>query len=87
MVLAKASLDTLDALNATGRGKPAYQTLTQYRKFIATNIGLSADHLCRACLTGKYPTPTGERLYQLALRNRHAETNGRTYETPVEVSV
>jgi amidophosphoribosyltransferase len=55
---------------------------------VARCIGLSADHLCRACLTGKYPTPTGEKLYQLALRNRHGESNGRTYETkPVEVQV
>src|SRR6516162_4077419 len=47
---------------------------------VARCIGLSPDHLCRACITGKYPTPTGERLYQLALRNRNSETNGRTYE-------
>jgi thiol-disulfide isomerase/thioredoxin len=42
-ILAKASLDTLDALKATGRGKPRYETLAQYRKLIATNIGLNAD--------------------------------------------
>src|SRR5207253_4118862 len=38
---------------------------------IARCIGLDDKHLCRACLTGQYPTPTGERLYQLALRNRN----------------
>src|SRR5438132_12362378 len=38
---------------------------------VARSIGLEADHLCRACLTGRYPTPTGEQLYQLALRNRN----------------
>jgi amidophosphoribosyltransferase len=54
---------------------------------IARCIGLSPDHLCRACLTGKYPTPTGERLYQLALRNRHGESNGRTYEVQKPVAV
>src|SRR5262249_37615126 len=43
-------------------------------------IGLDAGHLCRGCLTGKYPTPTGEKLYQLSLRNRGGTTNGRTYE-------
>ena len=49
---------------------------------VARCIGLNADHLCRGCLTGKYPTPTGEQLYQLALRNRNnGEANGRTYET------
>jgi amidophosphoribosyltransferase len=46
---------------------------------VARCIGLEPDHLCRACLTGEYPTPAGERLYQLALRNRHG-TKGRTYE-------
>jgi amidophosphoribosyltransferase len=45
-------------------------------------IGLTDDCLCRGCLTGKYPTPTGERLYQLALHNRNGTANGRTYEAP-----
>ena len=49
---------------------------------VARCIGLDADHLCRACLTGKYPTQTGERLYQLALRNRHGTGSGRTYDVP-----
>jgi amidophosphoribosyltransferase len=52
---------------------------------VARCIGLDADHLCRGCLTGKYPTPTGERLYQLSLRHRGSSVNGRTYETPVVV--
>jgi amidophosphoribosyltransferase len=47
---------------------------------VARCIGLPEDALCRACLTGRYPTPTGERLYQLALRNRNGTANGRTYE-------
>jgi amidophosphoribosyltransferase len=47
---------------------------------VARCIGLPADRLCRACLTGHYPTPTGERLYQLALRNRDGAGKGRTYE-------
>jgi amidophosphoribosyltransferase len=47
---------------------------------VARCIGLPADRLCRACITGDYPTPTGERLYQLALRNRNKPDNGRTYE-------
>jgi amidophosphoribosyltransferase len=48
---------------------------------VARCIGLDESHLCRACLTGHYPTETGERLYQLALLNRHSNGNGRTYET------
>jgi amidophosphoribosyltransferase len=52
---------------------------------VARCIGLDAKRLCRACLTGQYPTATGERLYQLALRNCHSAANGRTYEQPVVV--
>ncbi len=47
---------------------------------VARCIGLPDDRLCRACLTGQYPTPTGERLYQLAWINRNGAPNGRTYE-------
>jgi amidophosphoribosyltransferase len=47
---------------------------------VARCIGLNEDHLCRACLTRKYPTPTGEQLYELAVLNNHAGHNGRTYE-------
>jgi amidophosphoribosyltransferase len=49
---------------------------------VARCIGLDASHLCRGCLTGKYPTETGERLYQLSLRQRNGSVNGRTYEMP-----
>src|SRR5581483_10914784 len=47
---------------------------------VASAIGLPEDRLCRACITGDYPTPTGERLYQLSLRNRNGSAKGRTYE-------
>jgi amidophosphoribosyltransferase len=54
---------------------------------VARCIGLDPNHLCRGCITGKYPTPTGERLYQLSLRNRNGALNSRTYElTPAPVS-
>jgi amidophosphoribosyltransferase len=54
---------------------------------VARCIGLDAKRLCRACITGDYPTPQGERLYQLALRNnRHGSNNGRTYETATAVA-
>jgi amidophosphoribosyltransferase len=48
-------------------------------------IGLPTDRLCRACITGEYPTSAGEQLYQLALRN-HAtgDVTGRTYEPTPE---
>ena len=55
---------------------------------IARAIGMSEESLCRACVTGEYPTPTGERLYQLALKET-GSLSGRTYEkavsTPSEV--
>ena len=48
---------------------------------VARCIGFPDDRLCRACMTGHYPTQTGEKLYQLArLNHRNGETNGRTYE-------
>ncbi len=50
---------------------------------IARAIGLSQDHLCRACITDEYPTPTGQRLYQIdADECDHANGSGglRTYE-------
>ncbi len=54
---------------------------------IARCIGYPEERLCRACVTGDYPTPTGAKLYQLALRNSHADlpSNGRTYEIAVPV--
>jgi amidophosphoribosyltransferase len=47
---------------------------------ISRCINLPEDRLCRACISGSYPTPTGEKLYQLALRE---PTQGRTYEKRV----
>lgn len=42
-------------------------------------IGINKERLCRACVTGDYPTPEGERLYQLALRPT-SRGEKRTYE-------
>jgi amidophosphoribosyltransferase len=48
-------------------------------------IDLPADKLCRACVTGSYPSPAGEQMYQLALRNHATGTDsGRTYDRPQE---
>jgi amidophosphoribosyltransferase len=49
-------------------------------------IGIEEERLCRACVTGEYPTPTGEQLYQLALKSptvtgdESTGGDGRTYE-------
>jgi amidophosphoribosyltransferase len=48
---------------------------------VARAIGLDTSRLCRACITGHYPTPAGQRLYQIAVRpNNGAGSRGRTYE-------
>jgi amidophosphoribosyltransferase len=54
---------------------------------IAKAIGLAADRLCQACINGRYPTPAGQRLYQIALSNaaNGKATAARTYEEhPIE---
>ncbi|MCS7166937.1 MAG: amidophosphoribosyltransferase [Gemmatales bacterium] len=53
---------------------------------VARCIGLEAHRLCQACITAHYPTPTGERLYQLALKNSH-RSHQRTYELSEPVPV
>ena len=50
---------------------------------LARSVGLSPDRLCRACVTGHYPTETGQRLYEIdALETCHANGAGgiRAYE-------
>jgi amidophosphoribosyltransferase len=47
---------------------------------VARCISLDENRLCRACITRKYPTPTGEQLYELALLKHRTPGNGRTYE-------
>jgi amidophosphoribosyltransferase len=51
---------------------------------IARSLELPASSLCQACLDGTYPTPAGERLYQLALDNiqQRRSATGRTYDVP-----
>lgn len=48
---------------------------------IARAVGLPAEHLCQACVTGRYPTRCGQHLYQIALDNRGSKMDSkRTYE-------
>ncbi|HEY4760117.1 MAG TPA: amidophosphoribosyltransferase, partial [Thermoguttaceae bacterium] len=47
---------------------------------IARAIGFDAGNLCRACITGEYPTPHGQQLAQIALDNFRNNVTGRTYE-------
>ena len=34
---------------------------------VARSIGFNSNELCQACISGNYPTPAGQRLYQLDL--------------------
>jgi amidophosphoribosyltransferase len=43
-------------------------------------IGAPENELCLGCLTGRYPTPWGDRLYQTALRLKDGPQDKRTYE-------
>ncbi|TWU56805.1 Amidophosphoribosyltransferase [Rubripirellula tenax] len=48
---------------------------------IARAISKPANHLCQACVTGKYPTACGQHLYQIAMDNRGTKMDSkRTYE-------
>jgi len=56
---------------------------------IAKAVNRPAEELCRACITSNYPTPHGQKLYQIALANSLAGATGsatgsrpvRTYES------
>lgn len=47
---------------------------------VARSIGFDDRELCQACITGRYPTPAGERLYEIAVAQTSRGTAGRTYE-------
>jgi amidophosphoribosyltransferase len=89
-------------LTAAGQVRMAEQLQADSLRYlpidsIARALGFDSDQLCRACITGEYPTPVGRDLYQIALAdaahaNSNLGTNGpnsnggnvngaRTYET------
>jgi amidophosphoribosyltransferase len=50
---------------------------------VARAIGKPANRLCQACITGDYPTPWGQQLYQVALDKYQGDgdaSDQRTYE-------
>jgi amidophosphoribosyltransferase len=49
---------------------------------LARAVGKPQSELCQACVTGVYPTPKGEELYQIALSKRDETDGARTYEAP-----
>jgi len=48
---------------------------------VARAIGLPSEKLCRACITGEYPTVCGRRMAEVARQNHKHGVAGRTYET------
>jgi amidophosphoribosyltransferase len=50
---------------------------------IARSVSLSPDRLCRACITGEYPTDTGTELYQIEVASscNPGPDRSRAYET------
>jgi len=48
---------------------------------VARAIGYDVTDLCRACITGEYPTPCGSKLAEIARKNHRDQVAGRTYET------
>jgi amidophosphoribosyltransferase len=54
---------------------------------IARAIGLPAGNLCQACITGRYPTTYGQKLYHIALDNvGKTDCSRRTYEVQHELT-
>jgi len=53
---------------------------------IARAIRFDSDQLCQACITGEYPTPCGQQLYQVAIDNVGASDRQRTYEPEAAAS-
>jgi amidophosphoribosyltransferase len=60
---------------------------------IARAVGFDRDQLCEACITGEYPTPAGQQLYQIALENVRKDgglkdkPERRTYERTKRLAV
>lgn len=52
---------------------------------LARSLDMPADKLCLACVTGKYPTSTGQQLYELDASNCKTPrpNESRTYELPL----
>jgi amidophosphoribosyltransferase len=79
----KGPRPTVEEQNAMAKELGADSLFYLPLEAVARCIGLDADQLCRACLTGDYPTATGEQLYELALLNRNGSAVGRTYEATI----
>ena len=48
---------------------------------VAEAIQVEPSRLCQACLTGEYPTPAGEHLYQISLLDMAGACDSDTMRT------
>jgi amidophosphoribosyltransferase len=48
---------------------------------IARAVGRDKEELCRACITGEYPTSCGQQLYEIALETGRAADDGASRGT------
>ena len=53
---------------------------------IAKAVDKPAEQLCQACLTGDYPTPCGQKLYDIAIENYRSSSGNETQRTYEAVS-
>ena len=72
---------TIEIQNAMARELKADSLRSLPVASIAAAIGFDRSELCQACITGEYPTPTGQQLYSIAIDNAsNGNDNARTYE-------
>jgi amidophosphoribosyltransferase len=77
--------DTVQAEMAAALGADSLRYLPV--ESIARAIDLPGSNLCQACITGRYPTPYGQSLYEIALANvGKADCSRRTYEVQHELT-
>lgn len=77
LVSQNISKETCDAIaKDVGADSLIYQTV----EGLIRSIGLPKSDICTACITGEYPTPWGEKLFNKAWENHRKGIKGRAYE-------
>lgn len=73
----KTELDRVSGEMATQLGADSLRYLPVAD--VAPSIGLPHEDLCSACVTGKYPSPSGSAIYQQELADGRDRRDGRAY--------
>ncbi len=77
---------TLEAQNEMARSLGADSLRYLPVHAVSEAIEKPTEQLCQGCITGNYPTPCGQSLYQVALDRVGGNLGaGRTYEEPTQV--